>query len=97
MKRLKTMLQKWKAVQVKGDVQILRWYFKNTIRFQNCRVQKVRCGVNVHTVLKKYYVELSYCKNFIHMYNDDSGVCVKEIVLQDFEDNLKRNAELFGV
>ena len=83
-----------------NETEILRFYFKNSIKYVNYKVTKAKSGVYVKNSTEKIYAELTFDKKFILLYpvnGNKIGQCIGEIVLRDYESQLKRIDDLLNI
>jgi len=97
----KTLYEKWiKVKKSKDEQKILKFFFNNSIVYQDYKIRKFKQGVktvNPRTKEETYW-ELSIPNlDFILSYPIENGKILQnsgEIVLRDFEDSLKRSHDL---
>lgn len=98
MKTLYTKYQELKDSE--NGVNLLRFYFKNIIRYSSPKVTKAKDGVYVKDNYSKIYAEISFCGKFIHTYpvkNGKIGECNGEVVIEVFEKTLKSCHDLLNM
>lgn len=75
-------------------VEMMRFYFKNSVLFAGAKVTKAACGLNVKQPHKSFYAEYSADSQIILLYPSKHESCCGEIVLDDFINNLKKTHDL---
>ena len=99
--KYKSKLEKFnKLLSSNNETEILRFYFKNSVKYMNHKVTKAQNGVYIKNSLKKQYAELTYGKKFILLYpveKNKIGQCNGEIILEDYISLLKRIEDLLNL
>jgi len=99
--KYKSKLEKFnKLLSSSNETEILRFYFKNSVKYMNHKVTKAKDGVYIKNSLKKQYAELTHNKKFILLYPVEKNKieqCIGEIILDDYISQLKRIDDLLKI
>jgi len=78
------------------ELNILKFYFKNSIAYSSHKITKCKSGVNVKCKItgKKFYAEFDKYTDIILKYPDYNSMCIGEILFYDFVKTIKHHDEL---
>lgn len=95
---MKTLYEEWLKIDKNNEVQVLKFFFKNTYLYRKSSIRKFRQGIKIKSFQNTYYFEYYPETNIILEFsvdkNNNIGECTGEIILDEFVEDIKRIHEI---
>jgi len=91
---MKTLYERYLELDKEKDIDVLKFYFNNSVTYSNRTNRKFRSGIKIEGIIFDRYFEYDRFTNIILEYpldeNNNIGQCMGEILLDEFVSSLKR-------